>query len=267
MVQPASLDEDAVLRDGDVMISMMHVLFFNVRTGDTAVLMHTLLFCDTSIPSTEESKKMMESLPFMATVAKPNISVASLVQYDDSSDCPIMVPPLPIQKTFVRVLGEAGKKQLRMSEESRFTHIRFLLNGAGDVSVPGDDAVMVHDKSGEHTRETIAIANMISNALQTGYYDVITTMLSAAGIAASSKSVELTADMCGQVDRVVKRIAEEAEKDGYSVVIVGTHSEATHVPEKDDERGPCNNVPCFIRPCEGVTFEKQECKVDGKMRA
>ena len=46
-------------------------------------------------------------------------------------------------------------RQLRMSEESRFTHIRFLLNGAGDVSVPGDDAVMVHDKSSEHTRETI----------------------------------------------------------------------------------------------------------------
>lgn len=46
-------------------------------------------------------------------------------------------------------------RQLRMSEESRFTHIRFLLNGAGDVTVPGDDAVMIHDKSGEHTRDTI----------------------------------------------------------------------------------------------------------------
>ena len=107
---------------------------------------------------------------------------------------------------------------------------------------------------------------MISNALQTGYYDVITTMLSAAGIASSSKSVELTADMCGQVDRVVKRIAEEAEKDGYSVVIVGTHSEATHVPEKDDERGQCNNVPCFIRPCEGGSFEKQECRCSEELR-
>ena len=69
MVQPATLDEDAVLRDGDVAINVVfdeqHVLFFNVRTGDTAVLMHTLLFCDTSIAPTEESKKMMESLPFM----------------------------------------------------------------------------------------------------------------------------------------------------------------------------------------------------------
>lgn len=96
--------------------------------------------------------------------------------------------------------------------------------------------------------------------METGYYDMVTTILSAAGIVASTKSMELTADMCGQVDRVVKRIAEVAESHGYSLVIVGTHSEAAHVPEADNERGPCINVPCFIRPCEGVTFERQTCR-------
>ena len=96
--------------------------------------------------------------------------------------------------------------------------------------------------------------------METGYYDMVTTILSAAGIVESTKSMELTADMCGQVDRVVKRIAEVAESRGYSLVIVGTHSEAAHVPEADNERGPCINVPCFIRPCEGVTFERQTCR-------
>ena len=80
--------------------------------------------------------------------------MASLVQYDDTMDCPIVVRPLPVQKTFVHVLGESGKKQLRVSEESRFTHIKFLLNGAGDTEIAGDDTVMVHDRA-EHTRASL----------------------------------------------------------------------------------------------------------------
>ena len=87
-------------------------------------------------------------------IAKPQLHVASLVQYDDSEACPVIAPPLPVEKTFVRVLGEAGKRQLRVSEESRYTHIKFLLNGAGDIDVEGDDTVMVHDKS-EHSRESL----------------------------------------------------------------------------------------------------------------
>ena len=47
--------------------------------------------------------------------------------------------------------------------------------------------------------------------METGYYDMVTTILSAAGIVASTKSMELTAYMCGQVYRVVNLIAEAAE--------------------------------------------------------
>ena len=36
-----------------------------------------------------------------------------------------------------------------MAEESRYTHIKFLLNGAGDMDVPGDDTVMIHENSKE----------------------------------------------------------------------------------------------------------------------
>ena len=88
------------------------------------------------------------------SIAKPQLHLASLVQYDDSEACPVIAPPLPVEKTFVRVLGESGKRQLRVSEESRFTHIKILLNGAGDLDVEGDDTVMVHDKS-EHSRDSL----------------------------------------------------------------------------------------------------------------
>ena len=40
-------------------------------------------------------------------------------------------------------------RQLRVAEESRYTHIKCLLNGAGDMDVPGDDTVMIHENSKE----------------------------------------------------------------------------------------------------------------------
>lgn len=87
---------------------------------------------------------------------------------------------------------------------------------------------------------------------------MITLMLSAAGIVTQSKSVDLVKDMCQQVDRVLKTLAEMAEKTGYTLVVVGTHAEATRVPETDDDKAPCNNVPCIIRPCEGQTLQRVE---------
>ena len=78
----------------------------------------------------------------------------------------MIAPPLPVEKTFVRVLGEAGKRQLRVSEESRYTHIKFLLNGAGDIDVEGDDTVMVHDKS-EHSRESLVGSAVTTRRLRT----------------------------------------------------------------------------------------------------
>ena len=96
--------------------------------------------------------------------------------------------------------------------------------------------------------------------MESGYYDMITIMLSAAGIVTQSKSVDLVKDMCQQVDRVLKDLAETAEKTGYTLVVVGTHAEATCVPENEDDKAPCNNVPCIIRPCEGQTLQRVECR-------
>ena len=46
----------------------------------------------------------------MGAAVKPDIRVASLVQYDDTEDTPIMIRPVPVQKTYVRSIGDAGKK-------------------------------------------------------------------------------------------------------------------------------------------------------------
>lgn len=108
-----------------------------------------------------------------------------------------------------------------------------------------------------------ATAKMIVNAMKSGYYDQVTTILSAAGTACSTFSIELTVDMCKEVDRVLKVICEAAKENGYTLIAVGTHAEATHVRENDEEPVVCNNVPCVIVPPAGVKYERQTRWVDG----
>lgn len=49
------------------------------------------------------------------------------------------------------------RRQLRVSEESRFTHVKFLLNGAGDTEMKNDDFVMINDKAGMKSRSTLVV--------------------------------------------------------------------------------------------------------------
>ena len=98
---------------------------------------------------------------------------------------------------------------------------------------------------------------MMANAMKSGYYDQVTTILAGAGTACSTFSYELVVDMCKEVDRVLKVICEAAKENGYTVVAVGTHAEATHVRENEEEAVVCNNVPCVIVPPEGVKYERQ----------
>ena len=49
------------------------------------------------------------------------------------------------------------RRQLRVAEESRFTHVKFLLNGAGDAETKNDDFVMINDKQGMKSRTTLVV--------------------------------------------------------------------------------------------------------------
>ena len=53
-------------------------------------------------------------------------------------------------------------RQLRVAEESRFTHVKFLLNGAGDAETKNDDFVMINDKEGMKSRTTLVVGMDVS---------------------------------------------------------------------------------------------------------
>lgn len=42
-------------------------MLFNVRSGNSAILLHTLLFCDPEITLSDRTKKIVEAIKFMVS--------------------------------------------------------------------------------------------------------------------------------------------------------------------------------------------------------
>lgn len=156
-------------------------------------------------------------------------------------------------------------RQLRVAEEARYTHIKFLLNGAGDMDIAGDDSVSIQDQTDGLSIESLtssmqSTSFLVRNALKSQCYDQITTVLAGAGKMAGRHEYDGAVKMCKEVDTIAKTICECAHENGYTVVMVSTHSECGYVTKDDKEKSKCFDVPCFILPVEGKTYERQECK-------
>lgn len=161
-------------------------------------------------------------------------------------------------------------RQLRVAEEARYTHIRFLLNGAGDAAITGDDTVSIHDQTDGLSAESLtssmrSTAYLVKNALKSQVYDQITTILAGAGKMAGRHEYEGTVAMCKEVDGLAKDISEVAVQNGYTVVIVSTHSDCSYVTSSDAEKNKCFDVPCFILPAGEKKMERQECRFVGSV--
>ena len=162
-------------------------------------------------------------------------------------------------------IGSFIHRQLRVAEEARYTHIKFLLNGAGDTDIKGDDTVSIHDQTDGVSVDSLtssmqSTSFLVCNALKSQHYDQITTSLAGAGKVAARHEYDGCVQMCKEVDRFAKQITEVAHENGYTVILVSTHSECAYVTKDEKEKPHCFDVPCFVLPAEEKQYSRQECK-------
>lgn len=162
--------------------------------------------------------------------------------------------------------GTIEHRQLRVSEESRYTHIKFLLNGAGDDEIVGDDTISIHESAMEKDSMECIVGNMrstahlVRTAMKSRYYDQITTILSGPCKKAAVGNYEETVSLCKEMDGLLKSLYEVAKESGYTLIMVGTNGDCAAVPKDVKEKSKCLNVPCFIVPGGATQATRQECK-------
>ncbi len=180
---------------------------------------------------------------------------ASLAQYDEDWDYPVVFPPERPEVTLAQVIADRGLKQLHVAETEKYPHVTYFFNGGEEHEheretfklVPSPRDVPTYDHKPEMSayeatdafaerfeadRPAFAIINF-ANADMVGHTGVIE---------AAVKAVEA-------VDECLGRVIETVHAAGGACIVTADHGNADEMLEQDgspDTAHSLNPVPFVV---------------------
>ncbi len=159
-----------------------------------------------------------------------------------------------VSNTLGEWVSRYGLKQLRIAETEKYAHVTFFLNGGREEKFEGEERILVpspkvatYDLKPEMSAPEVR--DELVKALSTKRFDLIVLnfangdMVGHTGVYAAVEKAIKTVDAC------TKDVVEEAQKDGYEVVIIADHGNADHVENADGSPNTAhslNPVPIIV---------------------
>jgi 2,3-bisphosphoglycerate-independent phosphoglycerate mutase len=198
----------ASVTDGDV-------LLFCLRRGDRQAQIVEAI--------TEKDFKPFPTRPL------PGLSFVSLVQYQQKfAHLPALFSSIRPRNTLGEVISKNGLAQLRISESEKFSHVTYFFNGRDTQAFEGEERFV--EKSprssefeaypGTRTRE---VALKAVSAMGEKKHSFILVNLAAGDIIGHIDNWKLNVRCAEEVDKALGIICENAEKEGYAVVVTADH--------------------------------------------
>jgi 2,3-bisphosphoglycerate-independent phosphoglycerate mutase len=110
------------VRDGDV------VLFFNFRADRARQLSQAFL---------------REDFAGFDREAWPRVHYVTMTEYDKTYGCPVVFPPMTMDRILGQVVSEAGLRQLRIAETEKYPHVTYFFNGGVEKQYEGEERVII----------------------------------------------------------------------------------------------------------------------------
>jgi 2,3-bisphosphoglycerate-independent phosphoglycerate mutase len=141
-----------------------------------------------------------------------------MTQYDVNIPAPVAFPPQNLENTLGEVLGEKGKKQLRIAETEKYAHVTFFFNGGVEEPNPGEDRILVPSPevptyNQKPEMSAIEVTEKLLREIDRDYYDVVIInyanpdMIGHTGVLDAAVQAVKTVDNCLQqvVDKVLEK--------------------------------------------------------------
>ena len=125
VVECSKSSRDGTIEDGDALI------FYNFRADRMRQIVKAFTLDDASFGGFKREKK-----PALC-------SAATLTEYAEEFDLPIIFPPVEIQNHFGQVIAKAGLSQLRIAETEKYPHVTYFFNGGSEALSEGEDRILV----------------------------------------------------------------------------------------------------------------------------
>lgn len=239
-VAPIIIESEAMeassstIRTGDL------VIFFNHRPDTMRQIVRSI-----AVPEPGE----------MASLAKPNVDVVCLTEYDHSFNLPVAFPPESRTHNLCEIFADLGIHNYRISEADRFAHVTNFFNGGIDgtqknelhLQVPQPSRTV--DRESEPEMRSFKIVDSLIGAIESDPTGVFVVNIPAPGLIAETGNLERTIEAVQYVDTCLGGIVDKIREADGVALITSTHGNCERM--LDDAGGPDrlatqNQVPLHI---------------------
>ena len=236
-VEPVLCCPEGLIREGD------SIFFMNFRPDRAREI--TRAFCD---PDFDGFERCNGYFP---------VDFVCLAQYDaDLPNVRVAFPPEEPKNTLGEYLSRLGMTQLRIAETEKYAHVTFFFNGGSEVTLPGEDRVLIPSPKEFPTYDLIPqmraneVCEEVCKRIRSGQYDLVVVNYANCDMVGHTCVWDAILEAVRVTDRcVMETVKATAEAGGISIV-TADHGNAEEVWNADGtpHTGHTTNpVPFIIR--------------------
>ncbi len=223
----------ATIAEGDV------VIFINFRNDRAREL--TIVLTQQDMPEYE-----MKTMP---------LHYLTMTPYDDKfTGLHIIFPKDNVDRTLGEILGDLGKRQLRIAETEKYAHVTFFFSGGREKEFPGEERILIpspkvatYDLQPEMS--AYKVRDAVIGEMEKGKFDFICLNFANGDMVGHTGVYEAIEKAVRTVDECTGDVVKAARANDYEVVIIADHGNADHALNPDGSANTAhslNPVPIYI---------------------
>jgi len=237
-MNPVVLTDDggkplATISEGDV------VVFINFRNDRAREL--TMVLTQQDMPEAG-----MKTIP---------LHYLTMTPYDDKfKGLKIIFPKDNVDRTLGEILGELGRKQLRIAETEKYAHVTFFFSGGREKEFPGEERVLIPSPRVatydlQPGMSAPKVRDAVIEELGKKKHDFICLNFANGDMVGHTGVYEAIVKAVRTVDECAGDVVRAALANGYEVMIIADHGNADYALNPDGSANTAhslNPVPLYL---------------------
>jgi 2,3-bisphosphoglycerate-independent phosphoglycerate mutase len=179
----------------------------------------------------------------------------TMTPYDDRfRGLKIIFPKDNVDRTLGEILGELGKKQLRIAETEKYAHVTFFFSGGREKEFPGEERILIpspkvatYDLQPEMS--AFKVRDAIIEELGKKKHDFICLNFANGDMVGHTGIYEAIVKAVRTVDECAGDVIKAARANDYEVIVIADHGNADYALNPDGSSNTShslNPVPLYL---------------------
>ena len=217
----------------------------------------------TSIFARCTEKPLSTPMPFEPAVARKNLSVVQMTQYDEKVILPIIYAPQTMKNSLSEWIARHGLTQFHTAETEKYAHVTFFFAGGKEQAEEGEDRQLIespkvatYDLAPEMSQD--AVGESVIAAMAKDKYPFIMCNLAAPDMVGHTGHYDKAVIACSACDKVIGAMWAAAQKYNYIFVVTADHGNAEEMYAEDGSSPKTSHTTNFIPLIVAAPTQKVE---------